>query len=115
MDGSFQFTANKLKGADIFLDEASVTATENAVMAASIAEGRTVIRNAASRITSYNVCYTKLLRSSRSACSSVASSKDSRLANRSAAAAVGDGNLRRPRAALVAGLHAAVRRGEAYP
>lgn len=36
-----------LRGADILLDEASVTATESAVMAASMAEGRTVIRNAA--------------------------------------------------------------------
>ncbi|HOZ72144.1 MAG TPA: UDP-N-acetylglucosamine 1-carboxyvinyltransferase [Spirochaetales bacterium] len=56
VDGSFQFTANKLKGADIFLDEASVTATENAVMAASIAEGRTVIRNAASEPHVQDVC-----------------------------------------------------------
>ena len=37
-----------LRGADILLDEASVTATENAVMAAVKAEGRTRIRNAAS-------------------------------------------------------------------
>ena len=36
-----------LHGADILLDEASVTATENAVMAASLADGCTVIRNAA--------------------------------------------------------------------
>ncbi|MCC8180057.1 MAG: UDP-N-acetylglucosamine 1-carboxyvinyltransferase [Planctomycetes bacterium] len=38
---------NGLKGADILLDEASVTATENVVMAASLAKGRTVVRNAA--------------------------------------------------------------------
>ena len=37
-----------LRGADILLDEASVTATENAVMGASLADGCTVIRNAAS-------------------------------------------------------------------
>lgn len=37
-----------LKGADIFLDERSVTGTENAIMAAVLAEGQTVIRNAAS-------------------------------------------------------------------
>lgn len=37
----------KLKGADIFLDEPSVTATENAVMAAVLADGATVLRNAA--------------------------------------------------------------------
>ncbi len=56
IDGAFQFVANKLKGADIFLDEASVTATENAVMAASIAEGHTVIRNAASEPHVQDVC-----------------------------------------------------------
>jgi len=38
----------KLNGADIFLDEPSVTATENALMAAVGAQGTTVIRNAAS-------------------------------------------------------------------
>ena len=38
----------KLKGADIFLDEPSVTGTENALMAAVSAEGTTVLRNAAS-------------------------------------------------------------------
>jgi UDP-N-acetylglucosamine 1-carboxyvinyltransferase len=37
-----------LRGADIFLDERSVTGTENAVMAAVLAKGTTVIRNAAS-------------------------------------------------------------------
>jgi UDP-N-acetylglucosamine 1-carboxyvinyltransferase len=36
-----------LRGADILLDEASVTATENVVLAASLAEGTTIIRNAA--------------------------------------------------------------------
>jgi len=40
--------ARKLVGADILLDEASVTATENTVMAAVLAEGKTTIRNAAS-------------------------------------------------------------------
>ncbi len=37
----------KLRGADIFLDEPSVTGTENAVMAACLAPGTTVLRNAA--------------------------------------------------------------------
>ncbi len=37
-----------LRGANIYLDEASVTATENALMAAAGAKGRTVIANAAS-------------------------------------------------------------------
>src|SRR5688572_4788069 len=36
-----------LVGADIFLDEPSVTGTENALMAAVMARGRTVLRNAA--------------------------------------------------------------------
>jgi UDP-N-acetylglucosamine 1-carboxyvinyltransferase len=44
----FRFTAEKLSGANIILDEASVTATENAIMAAVTAEGITIIRNAAS-------------------------------------------------------------------
>ena len=37
----------RLKGARILLDEASVTATENIMMAAALADGRTVIDNAA--------------------------------------------------------------------
>jgi UDP-N-acetylglucosamine 1-carboxyvinyltransferase len=44
----FHFHADKLHGADILLDEASVTATENAIMAAVTAKGTTIIRNAAS-------------------------------------------------------------------
>jgi len=43
----YEIHAEKLAGADIFLDEASVTGTENVVMAAVLAEGKTVIRNAA--------------------------------------------------------------------
>ncbi|MFT5429974.1 MAG: UDP-N-acetylglucosamine 1-carboxyvinyltransferase [Myxococcota bacterium] len=38
----------RLKGADFFLDEASVTATENIVMAAVLADGHSVLRNVAS-------------------------------------------------------------------
>lgn len=45
----FRFRAkNGLSGADILLDEASVTATENAIMAAVLAKGDTILRNAAS-------------------------------------------------------------------
>lgn len=47
-DRTFHFKGNQLKGADILLDEASVTATENAVMASVLAQGTTTIRNAAS-------------------------------------------------------------------
>jgi len=44
----FTMSANGgLRGADILLDEASVTGTENAVMAAVCAKGTTIIRNAA--------------------------------------------------------------------
>ncbi len=39
--------AQGLRGAEFFLDEPSVTGTENAIMAAAMARGRTVIRNAA--------------------------------------------------------------------
>jgi UDP-N-acetylglucosamine 1-carboxyvinyltransferase len=44
----FEFSAKKLHGADILLDEASVTGTENAIMAAVLAKGTSIIRNAAS-------------------------------------------------------------------
>jgi UDP-N-acetylglucosamine 1-carboxyvinyltransferase len=47
-DRSFHFKAGKLKGADILLDEASVTGTENAIMACVTAQGTSIIRNAAS-------------------------------------------------------------------
>jgi len=43
----FEIEAKQLKGAEIFLDEPSVTGTENALMAAVAARGRTVLRNAA--------------------------------------------------------------------
>jgi UDP-N-acetylglucosamine 1-carboxyvinyltransferase len=43
----FTMTADRLVGKAIFLDEASVTGTENAVMAASLAKGETVLGNAA--------------------------------------------------------------------
>jgi UDP-N-acetylglucosamine 1-carboxyvinyltransferase len=45
---SYELFARQLRGADIFLDEPSVTGTENALMAAVKAQGRTVLRNAAS-------------------------------------------------------------------
>jgi len=46
-DDYFMFEGKKLRGANILLDEASVTATENVVMAAVLAEGRTTLFNAA--------------------------------------------------------------------
>jgi UDP-N-acetylglucosamine 1-carboxyvinyltransferase len=55
-DGLFTITANKLVGREIFLDEASVTATENAIMAAVLASGDTVIENAASEPHIQDLC-----------------------------------------------------------
>jgi UDP-N-acetylglucosamine 1-carboxyvinyltransferase len=45
-----------LRGADIFLDEPSVTATENAVMAAALARGSTRLRNAAAEPHVQDLC-----------------------------------------------------------
>ncbi len=56
-DRSFHFKAQKLRGADILLDEASVTATENAIMASVLAEGDTIIRNAASEPHIQELCH----------------------------------------------------------
>jgi UDP-N-acetylglucosamine 1-carboxyvinyltransferase len=47
----------RLRGADILLDEASVMATENAIMAATLAKGTTVIRNAASEPHVQDLCH----------------------------------------------------------
>jgi len=46
-DGAFRLKSDRLRGTDILLDEASVTGTENAIMAAVLAQGTTIIRNAA--------------------------------------------------------------------
>ncbi len=47
INGRFEMRTDGLRGRAIFLDEASVMATENAVMAAAIAAGETIIGNAA--------------------------------------------------------------------
>ena len=47
----------RLEGADVFLDEPSVTATENAVMAASLARGSTRLRNAAAEPHVQDLCH----------------------------------------------------------
>ena len=46
-DGYIKATAKRLKGARIFMDMVSVTGTENLMMAAALAQGTTVIENAA--------------------------------------------------------------------
>ncbi len=53
----FEFSAERLTGADILLDEASVTATENAIMAAITAAGTTILRNAASEPHVQELCH----------------------------------------------------------
>src|SRR5918992_4208911 len=52
----FHMRADALVGAHVFLDEASVTGTENAVMAAVLARGETVIGNAASEPHVQDLC-----------------------------------------------------------
>ncbi|HPC38879.1 MAG TPA: UDP-N-acetylglucosamine 1-carboxyvinyltransferase [Exilispira sp.] len=47
VNSSFEIEAKKLKGAYIYLDEASVTGTENAIMGAVCADGISIIYNAA--------------------------------------------------------------------
>jgi UDP-N-acetylglucosamine 1-carboxyvinyltransferase len=48
VDARYYLSASSLHGTDILLDEASVTGTENVLMAAALAKGTTIIRNAAS-------------------------------------------------------------------
>jgi UDP-N-acetylglucosamine 1-carboxyvinyltransferase len=50
-------TEGRLQGTNILLDEASVTATENAIMAAVTAAGTTTIRNAASEPHIQDLCH----------------------------------------------------------
>lgn len=56
-DRGYHLETSGLKGADIFLDEPSVTATENAIMAASLAEGHTKLRNAAAEPHVQDLCH----------------------------------------------------------
>ncbi len=57
-DRQYHFEAKeRLKGCNILMDEASVTATENAIMAAATAEGTTVLRNAASEPHIQELCH----------------------------------------------------------
>jgi UDP-N-acetylglucosamine 1-carboxyvinyltransferase len=57
-DRSFRFAApHGLTGADILMDEASVTGTENAIMACALAKGTSTIRNAASEPHIQELCH----------------------------------------------------------
>lgn len=53
---AFEAVCKKFKGSKIFLEEASVTATENAIMAAVLASGETVIKRAASEPHIVDLC-----------------------------------------------------------
>jgi UDP-N-acetylglucosamine 1-carboxyvinyltransferase len=52
----YELRARRLRGADIFLDEPSVTGTENAILAAVTAEGTTRLRNAAAEPHVQDLC-----------------------------------------------------------
>ena len=57
LNESFHLTTPGLRGADVFLDEPSVTGTENALMAAVAATGTTILRNAASEPHVQDLCH----------------------------------------------------------
>ncbi|MCL7972252.1 MAG: UDP-N-acetylglucosamine 1-carboxyvinyltransferase [marine benthic group bacterium] len=52
----YELRARRLVGADVFLDEPSVTGTENAILAAVTAEGTTRLRNAAAEPHVQDLC-----------------------------------------------------------
>jgi UDP-N-acetylglucosamine 1-carboxyvinyltransferase len=56
-DQYFMEAPSRLKGTDIFLDEASVTGTEQAVLASVLAEGDTLICNAAAEPHVQDLCH----------------------------------------------------------
>jgi UDP-N-acetylglucosamine 1-carboxyvinyltransferase len=56
-DGYLEITGTRLHGAPVFLDEASVTATENIIMASVIAKGKTIISNAACEPHVQDLCH----------------------------------------------------------
>ena len=53
----YRMQVRELRGKKMFLDEASVTATENAIMAAALAEGETLIYNAAAEPHVQDLCH----------------------------------------------------------
>src|SRR3954471_11359846 len=56
-EDGFRLSTKGLRAADVFLDEPSVTATENAITAAAAARGTTVLRNAASEPHVQDLCH----------------------------------------------------------
>lgn len=57
LNESFHLSTPGLRGADVFLDEPSVTATENALTAAVAARGTTILRNAACEPHVQDLCH----------------------------------------------------------
>ncbi len=57
LNGGFRLEAQNLRGTDVFLDEPSVTGTENAVMAAVLADGTSSLRNVASEPHVQDLCH----------------------------------------------------------
>ncbi len=57
LNGGFEIEADRLRGANLFLDEPSVTGTENALMAAVLADGVTVMRNVAAEPHVQDLCH----------------------------------------------------------
>jgi UDP-N-acetylglucosamine 1-carboxyvinyltransferase len=57
LNGAYDLRADRLRGKRMFLDEASVMATENAVMAAVMAEGETIVGHAACEPHIQDLCH----------------------------------------------------------
>jgi UDP-N-acetylglucosamine 1-carboxyvinyltransferase len=57
LEHGFEIRTRGLEGANIFLDEPSVTGTENAIMAAVLARGTTLLRNAAAEPHVQDLCH----------------------------------------------------------
>jgi UDP-N-acetylglucosamine 1-carboxyvinyltransferase len=56
LNGGYELTAERLRGTRVYLDEASVMGTENAIMAAVLAEGETILGHAASEPHIQDLC-----------------------------------------------------------
>lgn len=57
LDGVYDLSTNGLRGARVYLDEASVMGTENAIMAAVLADGETVLSHAACEPHIQDLCH----------------------------------------------------------
>ena len=57
LNGAYDLRTDRLRGTRLFLDEASVMATENAIMAAVLAEGETIVGHAACEPHIQDLCH----------------------------------------------------------